>query len=174
MDLVNFYLGRAPDYKGRMLGDIWAWDHGRLEEVHDYIQVLFPLPEPSMFSSRAPILRDEEIIQFRADDMLPKNLLRSFELMLDFYGLKSRANPLRIEKASSFDERASNWLTAGNHNHLRITRILKCLRICGLVKQAVAFRDCLVEVHREFPRPISPETLDYWNSAVKVEQTESS
>ena len=51
MDLVAFYQGEAPDYQGRTLREIWGWDDERLEEQHDYIQVLFPLKELSQFNS---------------------------------------------------------------------------------------------------------------------------
>ena len=58
VDLVAFYRGEAADYQGRTLHDIWNWNDRRLEDRHDYIQVLFPLPEPSQFNARAPLLDD--------------------------------------------------------------------------------------------------------------------
>src|SRR5437762_2896650 len=119
MNLVDFYKGLAPDYKGRKLHDIWNWDYERLEETHDYIQVLFPLPEPSSFSSRAPILTEQEIAEFRASETMQRNVMRSFRLMLDFYGLQYHENPMRVGKASHFRDRAPNWLAHGDHNFLR-------------------------------------------------------
>src|SRR5713101_7352662 len=109
MNLVDFYLGRAPDYKGRVLGDIWTWDYGTLEETHDYIQVLFPLTEPSMYSSRAPLLRAKDIAQVRANVTIRENLLRSCRMMLDFYGLAYQGNPPLVHKASHFPDRSRNW-----------------------------------------------------------------
>jgi hypothetical protein len=166
MDLVDFYLGAAPDYQGRMLRDIWTWDHDRLEHIHDYIQVLFPLPEPSMFFRRAPILHDEEICEFRRNATLRANLLRSLRQMLDFYGLKLEENPILISKAVHFAQCAADWLAPGNHNMLRITRILKCLRLCGLEEHARVFLDCLLKLYAECPREIGEETLAYWKDAV--------
>jgi hypothetical protein len=170
MNLVDFYLGVAPDYQGRMLRDIWTWDYTRLEEVHDYIQVLFPLPEPSMFSSRAPILTNAEIGEFRKSQTLRENLLHSLRLMLDFYGLDYQDNPVQVRKAPHFVQRAANWLILGDHNYLRITRILKCLRICGLDEQARAFLSCLLKVREENPREIGEETLAYWKNAVDLDR----
>jgi hypothetical protein len=167
MSLVDFYKGLAPDYKGRMLRDIWTWDHERLEEIHDYIQVLFPLPEPSSFSSRAPILTERETAEFRASEPLQRNLMRSFQLLLDFYGLEYHENPMRVEEASHFRDRALNWLAYGDHNFLRITRILKCLRICGLEGPARAFLAYLLELHKEHSEEIGETTRRYWQDAVK-------
>jgi hypothetical protein len=165
MQLVEFYLGKAPDYQGRMLQDIWTWDHEKLEATHDYIQVLFPLPEPSRFNSRAPTLRTEDVLAFRASATIRENVMRSFRLMLDFYGLEYAANPPLVQKAENFPERARNWLVYGDHNHLRITRILKCLRICGLQLAARAFLKCLLELREEQPGEITEEALAYWRDA---------
>ncbi len=38
-----------------MIGEIWAWDDAALEDGHDFIQWLFPLPEPSAFVDDAPL-----------------------------------------------------------------------------------------------------------------------
>ena len=85
--LLRFYRLEGPDARGRTLPEIWAWDAARLEGVHDYIQWLFPLPEPSAFNPQAPILTPETIAAFLADAQLRERLLRSLTLMLDFYGL---------------------------------------------------------------------------------------
>ena len=54
MDLVAFYQQRAADHQGRTRARIWAFADDVLEATHDYIQTLFPLPEPSRFNARAP------------------------------------------------------------------------------------------------------------------------
>ncbi|GHT51607.1 hypothetical protein FACS1894102_7520 [Spirochaetia bacterium] len=41
--IIDFYKGQAPDAKGRMLCDIHKWNYSKLEDVHTYIQWLFPL-----------------------------------------------------------------------------------------------------------------------------------
>ena len=42
--LLRFYRLEGTDARGRSLEEIWTWEAGRLEAVHDYIQWLFPLP----------------------------------------------------------------------------------------------------------------------------------
>ena len=64
--IVGFYSGTAPDHRGRYLHEIQRWSDDQLEKVHDYIQWLFPLPEPSGFNLAAPVLSRESIQDFRA------------------------------------------------------------------------------------------------------------
>jgi len=48
-----------------------------------------------------------------------------------------------VLRAPFFAERAKNWVTPGNHNHLRITRVLKSLRLLGLEPETAGFFECL-------------------------------
>ena len=57
--LLSFYRGESTNPEGRKLEDIWIWQRDRLENVHNYIQWLFLLPEPSRFNSTAPLLNEE-------------------------------------------------------------------------------------------------------------------
>jgi hypothetical protein len=84
--------------------------------------------------------RDRQTIQeFRSRPDLQRNMRDSFLRMLAFYGLETiESNPPTVRRAPSFTERSGNWLTANNHNHLRVTRILKSMRTLGLETQATA------------------------------------
>src|ERR1019366_10448716 len=85
--LVDFYRGQKTDTEGRRLEDILAWPDDDLEAVHDFIQWLFPLPEPSQFNPDAPLLTHEDIAAFKSDPILQANLMKSFERILAFLGL---------------------------------------------------------------------------------------
>src|SRR4051794_11457935 len=85
--LIDFYAGAGKDSEGRRLLTILSWDDDALEEVHDFIQWLFPLPEPSRFNADAPLLTPEDIAAFRADVQLRANLEKSFTRILTFLGL---------------------------------------------------------------------------------------
>ena len=61
-DLIEFYRGIAPDSEGRTLADLWAFSDDEMEEVHDFIQWMFPLREPSRFNPDAPLLTDEDVV----------------------------------------------------------------------------------------------------------------
>jgi len=167
--LLRFYRLEGTDARGRTLPEIWAWDAARLEGVHDYIQWLFPLPEPSAFNPHAPILTTETIETFRADPELRQRLLRSLALMLEFYGLALESDgdgAPRIERAPEFAAKSRGWLQPGDHNHLRLTRILTSMRLLGLADHSRALLACLEGVAAEHPHAISPTTLTYWRKAV--------
>jgi hypothetical protein len=60
------------------LREIQEWPDDQLESVPDYIQWLFPLPEPSGFNVAAPALTRESIRDFLARPDLQENLRVSF------------------------------------------------------------------------------------------------
>jgi hypothetical protein len=167
--LLRFYRLEGADARGRTLAEIWSWDAARLEGVHDYIQWLFPLPEPSAFNPQAPFLTEAAVAAFRADPHLRQRLLRSLTTMLGFYGLAVAAGPggsPRIAPAADFAARGRDWLHAGNHNHLRLTRIISCLRLLGLEDHGRALFACLADIARDHPHAIPATTLAYWRRAV--------
>ncbi len=168
--LLSFYSGTQPDDRGRLLRNILQWSDDELEVTHDYIQWLFPLAERRGFNPAAPILDAGTISEFRSRPELCRNVQESFKRMLAFYGFELiEESPLRVVPSESFPERSSTWLMLSNHNHLRITRILRSLRLLGLEEEAAAFFRCLEGLHGKesvTPRPrISEETFGYWRSA---------
>lgn len=106
---------------------------------------------------------------FLSDKELQKRLFRSFKLMLDFYGLQcvtSKELGVQISKADNFNSRKPFWLHPMNHNHLRITRILRSLTLLGLSAYSKAFLICLQELYQEDPKAIDPKTMVFWEKAV--------
>jgi hypothetical protein len=166
--VVAFYRGDGRDHRGRSLSNIHEFDFYELEANHDYIQWLFPLPEPSSASASAPILSNDDIARFHSDESLRKNMLRSFRLMLEFYGLDyvNRSADVEVERGASFNERSGLWLTSGNHNFLRISRILRSLTLLGCSRYAVALLECLEKIYAETPQTIGKTTIGYWRRAV--------
>lgn len=166
--IIGFYNGTESDHRGRYLREIQEWPDDQLESVHDYIQWLFPLPEPSGFNVAAPVLTRESIRDFLARPDLQENLRVSFLRLMNFYGLEIRSGT--VTRAPNFAAKATGWLSPGNHNHLRITRILRCLTVLGLEAEAKAFLECLAEIYEDEqnkPLPaISDETMLYWREAV--------
>lgn len=167
--IVGFYRGERPDDRERTLAAIQSWDDARLEAVHDYIQWLFPLPERSAFNPEAPLLAPDDIAAFATDADLRDRLLASLRRMLEFYGLAlaPRADPPGIAPSPSFPARSRDWLHAGNHNMLRLSRILRCLTLLGLPRHARALLDCLERIAADHPDSVSPRTRDYWRNAVR-------
>jgi hypothetical protein len=166
--IVRFYEGNGTDDRGRSLADIVAFDDGELERIHDFIQWLFPLRERSSANPDAPRLDEATIEAFRARPELRAALRRSFDRMLAFYGFRRAGE--RVAIADSFAER-SGWLTPGNHNHLRLTRMLKSLRLLGDEPAALALFHALADIEAEERRSgsgrISARTYRFWREAIE-------
>ena len=164
--LLDFYHGQGPDREGRHLDEVLAWDDDQLEAVHDFIQWLFPLPEPSRFNPDAPLLSPDDVVAFRAGGLPRANLKRSFERILTFLGLE-RLPDGTVEEGPTFPARAADAWAAPNHNWLRITRILRSLHLLGLEEEAEALYRYLSRRYHAGPGLISDETFRYWTEAVR-------
>ena len=125
---VNFYKNENGDFDEFYKKMFGKWK--KLEYKHNYIQFLFPIREMGM-SSAQPLTKNEAEI-FNKDEEMKKKLIKSYSLMLDFYGCKliNEENG-KIERSDNYKDRYHN-LNTSSHNYLRITRILKCLGINGL------------------------------------------
>lgn len=168
--LVGYYSGETPDDQGRYLTDIQRWNDDQLEGVHDFIQWMFPLRERSGVNAGAPILDEFTVQQFRSRPDLREMLKTSLARMLAFYGLELNTEGIaRVVQRQNFAARSRNWLWPGNHNHLRITRIIKSLKALGLEAEADAFFACLsliYEAEKEKTQPgITARTYQFWREA---------
>ena len=162
--LLEFYRGRAADAAGRFIADVWTWDDDRLEAVHNYIQWLFPLPEPSAYNYRAPLLTAEDIQAFHADETLRARLRQSFERFLQFLGLQESGGA--VVDGPNLAERIADVWDGQNHNWLRITRVLRCLTLLGLTAEADALFRWLAECHQQRRFPGLAASFPYWQEAV--------
>ena len=157
------FFGGGTDDRGRTLAAILTWDDDRLEAVHDYIQWLFPTRQPSGVNPFAPLVSDETVAAFARDPALRAALRGAFDRMLAFYGLRWTADRIEID-AERFASRAAVWLHPGNHNHLRLTRIMGSLSSLGLRSEATALQRCLLHDVCAGPGAgrVSPRTVEFW------------
>jgi hypothetical protein len=76
----------------------------------------------------------------------------------------------RIVQSPTFQKRA-DWLSPGNHNHLRLTRMLRSLNLLAEREAALALFAILSEIYDEERRTgrnrISETSLRYWSAAVE-------
>jgi hypothetical protein len=153
--ILGFLSGEQPDDQGRFLREIQQWPDQRVEFVHDFIQWMFPLAERSPVNPEAPVLDGVALAELRARPELQATVQEG-----------ARAS---LERMRRFYEGSRHWVTPGNHNHLRITRILKSLRLLGLEPETAEFFAWLAAVYeaeREKPRPgISERSFEFWRQA---------
>jgi opioid growth factor receptor-like protein len=169
--LITFYRGSGTDHAGRRLAEILSWDDADLESVHDYIQWLFPNADASRANPFAPLLTPADAAIFRSEPELRATLGRAFDRLLGFYGLtreSSAEGGVEITPSVNWDARSRSWLQPSNHNHLRLTRIMKCLNELGLEQEAVALQRTLVSLgEQRGTRAVSSVTLRYWRAALQ-------
>lgn len=160
--IALFFAGEGSDHRGRTIHDILAMDDFWLEHTHDYIQWLFPIPEAGRFNSFAPLLDQETQAFFAEHSELRKLQSRSFNRMLDFFGLVR--NGTAIEAGSELNPRDHIWLKAGGHNHLRITRIIRSLHYCHQPELAEEFQSVVIALGQAEGN-IQEATFQHWRSA---------
>jgi hypothetical protein len=164
--LTDFYHGHALDSEGRTLAALWAYSDDELEGIHDFIQWMFPLKEPSQFNPHAPLLTAADIAEFRGDGRLRENLARSFDVFLAFLGLRFEGG--QVVRGPDFDRKQDVWRFP-NHNWLRITRVLTSTRLLGLEDRGRAFFACLKDLKDSGRSGIDPHTFEYWDRAANVD-----
>lgn len=166
--LTAFYLGSRRDDRGRLLAEILHQDDDWLERTHDYIQWLFPMLEPSSVNPGAPLVTPDVRLAFHNDVLMRRHLHASFVRMLRFYGLEYGSGEVR--RAPNWTQRKPGWFTAGGHNDLRITRILRSLTVLGLADEARALLACLERLRVEEPDcGVDAQAFDYWRRAVDAQ-----
>ena len=73
---------------------------------------------------------------------------------MNFCGLEVRSST--VIRAPNFAADATGWLSPGDHNHLPITRILRCLTVLGLEAEAKAFLERLAEIYEDEQNKATP------------------
>jgi hypothetical protein len=146
--------------RGHTFDAVLAWGDDVWEDVHDFIQWLFPNDAASAFNATAPRLTPQLAALWVTDQVLRDNLDRAFARWLRFVGVERTA-----EGGFDFREPTNTAVWAWpNHNWLRITRVLTCLRLLARAADARALGEFLLNVAA--PRYGIPEdTLRYWRSA---------
>ena len=146
-EIVSFLEGKAPDHRGRILAMLLQQTDHQAETTHDYIQWLFPLNEPSRSVNGVPVLTELDIDEIRQSSLAQANLAESARWFLGFL------------------ERNDHWIIKYNHNHLRITRVIKSLRLLASDKAADEFRDKVLAVAGDNLNLVDQKARGFWTSS---------
>ncbi|WWC97092.1 hypothetical protein V866_003970 [Kwoniella sp. B9012] len=92
-------------------------------QICGYVQWFFPIRERGVNPLAQPLTPDE-IDKMKVDETIQDRLLRSYKMMLSFYGIDFNNGKLKLSQ--DHKERFRN-LRDHSHNLLRLTRILKHL-----------------------------------------------
>eukprot|EP00048_Salpingoeca_helianthica_P013763 m.207099 g.207099 ORF g.207099 m.207099 type:complete len:286 (-) comp15539_c0_seq5:20-877(-) len=148
----------------------WWGNYNILERAHGYIQWLFPIHEPGV-NPQAQVLQRHEAEVFRTDPAIRTRVVRSYELMLDFYGFRLDAASGALTPTPAHAERFRN-LVSHPHNNLRITRILKALGEYGLEHYKAPLVVGLLHeiVVTGALRGLADSCINYWVPTLRDEQ----
>ncbi len=149
MNFENFLTNNEPDFKDRFLNDIWNFSDEDIEHTHDFIQLLFPLNEKSESVFHGYYLNTNNVvINIKSNETAKNNIVKSSKWFL------------------SFLERNSHWRRRQDHNYLRITRIIKSLRLLVSDEEADIFYKLFTELLDDgLKKKINPLTFFYWENA---------
>ena len=146
-DVLNFLEQKSGNHQKRMISDIWNWSDDAWEDEHDFIQWLFPLSEKSMSVPNSPVIREPEVSWIKDSKVAQDSLRQSTERYKLF---------LLSEKY---------WKLSHNHNHLRITRVIKSLRLLCGDDDANAFKYWVAGQLGERIDRIDEKTRQFWRLA---------
>ena len=145
--ILDFLNGEQPDIYNRYLEDIWKMSDEDIESVHNFIQLTFPLNERSGAVPNSPILTQQEIIDIKKSEIAKQNIKKSADWFVDFL------------------TRNSYWICQSNHNHLRITRVIKSLRLIHSNEEAENFKNNVLNLIKGNENKINPISLEFWKNS---------
>jgi len=164
-DIIGFYEGTHNNQEGYSIDDIKEFTDEELEKVHTYIQWIFPLPEKSKAVPGSPVLRQSDIDEFNNRSDLQKKMKTMFYIMLDFYGLNVFDNKVRTS-FENWHHKYPMWLTSRNHNFLRLSRMIRSMKLLGLKNDAQMLYDFLCILYENNENIIGPVTKQFWDEAI--------
>ena len=147
MNFEEFLTHRGKDFKERTLQDIWSYSDKEIERRHDFIQVIFPLNKPSQAVSHGYYLDTQDLVnQIKTNKEAVTNISKSSQWFF------------------SFLERNMYWNTRHDHNQLRITRVIECLRLLVSDEEADNFYNNVLELIED-NNQVNTRTLNFWSNA---------
>ena len=147
MIFETFLTLKGKDFKGRTLQDIWSFSDSEIERKHDFIQIVFPLNKPSQAVFHGYYLDNQDLVsQIKGNKEVTINILRSSRWFF------------------SFLERNMHWNAKLDHNQLRITRVIECLRLLVSDEEADNFYNNVLELIKD-NNQVNKRTLDFWKNA---------
>ena len=145
--IIAFLGGVGPDSHGRLLNDIWVFSDTEIERTHNFIQWLFPLVEPSLTVPGSPTLTSADAVALRLSVTAKTSIVKSS----DWY--------------TAFLSRNSHWKAKYDHNHLRITRAIKSLRLLVSDNEANRFCDNVFALLGDDTELIDEKARAFWLAA---------
>jgi len=147
MNFKTFLLNKSTDHKVRLLEDIYKFSDNEIEGTHDFIQIVFPLAEPSYWSSNKYFIKTQNEID---------NLSRSKNVKNSI--LKSASWYIAFLKKNKY------WKHRNNHNLKRITRMIKSVRLIVGDTDADTVKKEIICIEN-IETLVGQKSFQYWETA---------
>ena len=95
-----------------------------------------------------PTLSAEDVEAIRTSEVARPNLEKSAEWYLGFL------------------QRNDHWIKAYDHNHLRITRVIKSLGLLTSVEASTSFLDSVFDIAGDRIQSIDQNAISFWKSGL--------
>jgi len=162
--LLPFYTGGKANVHGFTLEQILRFNDDEMERHHNFIQWIFPTSRVGV-DPQAPLLDRGLITAASSEPAFRKNMLRSFDKMLSYYGLERKGQS--VVKAANFTSRQKFWLINGKHNLKRMTRIITSMGDLGLKVEARSFAQCIIGIHEKGEISGLASSASFWKNAMR-------
>jgi len=153
---VRFYQDKKSG-SSFTYSQVMAMSEHEWEAHHNFIQWLFPNNEKSMVVPDAPLTTKSTVLMFNKDKDLQSKLKKAFKRFLNHVGLTYSKGSVTISDPGLVFLR----IQRRDHNRLRLTRVLRSMRLLGLPKLAIELYRFLLTLDG-----IDQITLDFWEDAV--------
>eukprot|EP01080_Neovahlkampfia_damariscottae_P008695 gene8695-642_t len=146
---LQFYKNEIESQpEGALIEDIhknWFGNWAKLERHHGYIQWLFPIQTGGMNFQSQPLSKFESE-EFKKSDEIKTRVVKSYEMILDFFGLKLVDKTTgEVERNQETYEERYAFLSRSSHNYLRISRILKFFSILEFEQYQMNFLKFIIK-----------------------------
>lgn len=163
--VVDFYAHEGTDYSGRTVLDMIAMTDRELESHHDIIQWMFPLHETSSVNPDCPLVDEQSASVLKENIDARQRMHEMITRFGRFLGFELDEDGKFLPDPSLASNR-DNWHSSMNHNHIRITRVIRSLRLFGFEREAKTFYEAVSQSAIE-SQCVTDRTLAYWKQALE-------
>ena len=145
--IIDFYQGTGTNADGQTFHECLQMSDAAWEKGHLFIQWLFPLPEPSHMQPSSPVATQDDYNIISTTPVLKMRVLAA------------------LGRYIAFLDRTTQWRRQGDHNHQRITRVIRCLCFVGWNDPAYDFCEHVKE--QIGGTGAGTRTMWFWDEALK-------
>ena len=166
---IAFMRGEAADQSGRTIEDYFLFTDAEWEACHNHMQWAFPTRTKSKFNPDAPVIPEDYFFFEGTDSKLEGNLLKLLGIYLKFLGFEISINEFDDMRVTvdntALARHGFYWMRPYDHNHLRITRMIECLKIFMPDYADDVAKFFIFELAATYPDSFAADTIVWWAAA---------